>query len=139
MNDSASIMKQYLEAMNGHNIEKVRQLLHPRYSYTGGDGKKQEGIEAGVNVATMYMNAFPDMKLEVKNTYTTGDIVVTEFIAKGTQKGRFMDVAPTNRQVEVPVCEVVECRDGKIFAEREYSDTNIIWQQLGVQPKQAQA
>jgi len=139
MNDSTNVMKQYLEAMNGHNIEKVRQLLHPRYSYTGGDGKKQEGIEAGVNVATMYINAFPDMKLEVKNTFTTGDIVVTEYIAKGTQKGRFMDIAPTNRQVALPVCDVVEVRDGKIFSEREYSDTGIIWQQLGIQPKQAQA
>jgi steroid delta-isomerase-like uncharacterized protein len=139
MIDSASVMKQYLEAMHGHDIDKIRLLLHPKYSYTGGDGKRQEGIDAGINVATMYMNAFPDMKLEVKNTFTTGDIVVTEFIAKGTQKGRFMDVAPTNRQVAVPVCDVVECRDGKIFAEREYSDTNIIWQQLGIQPKTAQA
>ena len=139
MNDSANIMQQYVEAMNGHNIEKIRQLLHLKYSYTGGDGKRQEGIEAGVNVAAMYMSAFPDMKLEVKNTYTTGDIVVTEFIAKGTQMGRFMDVAPTGRQVIVPVCEVVECRDGKIFAEHEYSDTNILWHQLGVQPKQAKA
>ena len=84
MIDSTQVVKQYVEAMNGHNIEKIRQLLHPKYSYTGGDGKRQEGIEAGINVATMYMNAFPDMKLEVKNTITTGDLVVTEFIARGT-------------------------------------------------------
>ena len=87
----------------------------------------------------MYMNAFPDMKLEIKNTYSTGDIVVNEFIAKGTQKGRFMDIAPTNRPVSVPVCDVLECRDGKIFAEREYSDTGLILHQLGVQHPKAQA
>jgi ketosteroid isomerase-like protein len=50
-----------------------------------------------------------------------------------------MDVAPTNRQVTVHVCNVVECRDGKIFAEREYSHTSLIWQQLSVQSKQALA
>jgi len=70
MNESTSIVNQYVEAMNGHNIEKIRQLLHPKYSYTGGDGKRQEGIDAGIKVATMYMSAFPDMKLEVKNTHT---------------------------------------------------------------------
>jgi hypothetical protein len=70
--------------MNGHNIEKIRQLLHPKYSYTGGDGKRQEDIEAGINLATIYMSAFPDRRIEVKNTLTTSDTVVTEFIARGT-------------------------------------------------------
>ena len=139
MNDSANIMRQYVEAMNGHDIDKIRQLFHPQYSYTGGDGKKHEGIEAGINVATLYMNAFPDMKLEVKNSFAAGDVCITEFIGRGTQKGRFLDVAPTGRQVIIPVCDVVECRDGKIWAEREYSDTNNLLQQLGVQPKQAHA
>ena len=92
MNESTSIVNQYVEAMNGQNIEKIRQLLHPKYSYTGSDGKRQEGIEAGISVVAMYLTAFPDMKLEVKNTYSIGDIVVNEFIAKGTQKGRFMDM-----------------------------------------------
>jgi len=139
MVDSANIVKQYVEAMNSHNIDKIRQLLHPQYSYTGSDGKRQEGIEAGINVTTMYMNAFPDLKLDVKHSYATGDIVVTEFIAKGTQKGRFMEIAPTGRQVAVPVCEVVECRDGKIWSERDYFDTNIMMEQLGIQSRQAHA
>ena len=139
MNDSASIVKQYVEAMNGHDIDKVRQLLHPKYSYTGGDGKRQDGIEAGINVATMYMNAFPDMKLDVQKSVTIGDIVVTEFIGRGTQNGRFMDIAPTGRKVAVPVCDVVEIRDGKIFSAHEYFDSANMLQQLGVLPKQAQA
>jgi predicted ester cyclase len=113
MNDSANVMKQYLEAMNGQDIQKIRQLLHPQYSYTGSDGKRQEGIEAGIAVASMYMNAFPDMKLDVKHSYAVGDVVVTEFIGRGTHKGKIMDIAPTGRQVAIPVCNVVEVREVK--------------------------
>jgi steroid delta-isomerase-like uncharacterized protein len=137
MNDSAGIMKQYQEAMNGHNIDKVRQLLHPQYTYTAGDGEKLVGIEAGVAVATMYLNAFPDLKLDVKRSIAAGDIAVSELIGRGTHKGEIMNIAPTGRKVAVPVCDIIEVRDGKIFAEREYFDSAIMMQQLGVKPGKA--
>ncbi len=36
----------------------------------------------------------------------------------------------TGRKVTVPICDVIEVRDGKVYAEREYFDM----QQLGVAP-----
>ena len=49
-----------------------------------------------------------------------------------THQGELMGIAPTGRRVEVPVCNVIEVRDGKIYAEREYFDTAHLMQQLGV-------
>ena len=46
-----------------------------------------------------------------------------------------MGVAPTGRKVTVPICDVIDVRDGKVFAEREYFDM----QQLGVAPAAASA
>lgn len=131
MNESENILRQYMQAMSSHNVEKIRTLLHPQYTYTGSDGKRMEGVEAGIAVATMYMNAFPDMQLEVKNILGMGDIAIAEFIGRGTHKGEIMDIAPTGRQIAIPVCDVVEVRDGKIFAEREYFDAVTMRQQLG--------
>lgn len=136
MNSSENVVRQYQQAMNSHDIEKVRQLLHPQYSYTGSDGQRREGPQAGIDVATMYLNAFPDMKLDLKNIYSMGDVTVTEYTAQGTQKGKFMNINPTNRRVNVPVCGVIEVRENKIYSEREYSDTAIVMQQLGVQTSQ---
>jgi len=135
MRDLKTIMQQYVDAMSGHNINRVRELLHSKYSYTSSDGRKQKGIQAGINIATMYMNAFPDLKFNIKNIFTVGNVVVTEFICHGTQKGKIMDIAPTGRKIELPVCDIVEVRDGKIYAEREYYDTAEMMQQLGIQPK----
>lgn len=139
MNDSKIIMQEYVDAISGHNINRVRELLHPKYSYTSSDGRKQEGIQAGVNIAAMYMNAFPDLKLDIKNIYTVGDVVVTEFICHGTQQGKIMNIAPTGRKIELPVCDIVEVRNGKIYAEREYYDAAAMMEQLGVKSKQSQA
>ncbi len=139
MNDSKSIMQQYVDSISGHNIERVRQLLHPKYSYIGSDGKKQEGIQAGIDITAMYLNAFPDLRLSIKNIYTAGDVVVTEFVARGTHRGNLMDIQPTNKKIEVSICDVVEVRDGKIFAEREYFDAANMLQQLGVTSIKGQA
>ena len=48
-------------------------------------------------------------------------------------------IAPTGRQITIPVCNVMEVRDGKLYAEREYMDMLHMMQQLGVVPAPATA
>src|SRR3990172_9418255 len=122
MPDPASIAREYLEAAPSRDFDKVRQLYHPQYTYTGGDGQRQEGAEAGIAVADMYTAAFPDVKLEIKQTHVTGDVVIIEFVAIGTHQGELMGIPPTGRKMSMPVCILLEIRDGKIYAEREYMD-----------------
>ena len=45
---------------------------------------------------------------------------------------RLMGLAPTGRKVAIPVCNVIEVRDGKVYAEREYFDSANLMAQLGV-------
>ena len=139
MSDAASIAREYLEAAPRRDFDKCRQLFHPQYSYTGGDGQRQEGAEAGIAVADMYTAAFPDVKLEIKHIHVTGDIVIVEFVASGTHASDLMGIAPTGRKMSMPVCLVLEIRDGKIYAEREYMDMLHLMQQLGVAPVPATA
>jgi steroid delta-isomerase-like uncharacterized protein len=133
MKDLKSIVEQNMDAITRHDFGRIRQLLHPQYSYTGGDGQKQNGPDKGIEVAEMYTSAFPDMKFDIKQMFTTGDIVVTEFLARGTHRGELMGIEPTNRKVEVPVCNITEFRDGLIYAEHEYFDALFLMQQLGVE------
>jgi len=139
MSDAAAIARQYLEAAPRRDFDTVRQLFHPQYSYTGGDGQRQEGAEAGIALADMFTTAFPDVNLDIKHTHVTGDIVIVEFVASGTHKGDLMGIAPTGRKMSMPVCLVLEIRDGKIYAEREYMDMSHLMQQLGVAPAPATA
>jgi steroid delta-isomerase-like uncharacterized protein len=139
MKDLRSIVEQYMDAIPRRDFGKIRQMLHPQYSYTGSDGQRQEGPDAGIAVLEMYTNAFPDMTIDIRHMNVAGDIVLTEFIARGTHRGELIGIAPTNRQIEMPICNIIEMRDGKIYAEREYFDTLFMMQQLGVEVGHAHA
>ncbi|MDR8391697.1 ester cyclase [Aliifodinibius sp. S!AR15-10] len=127
------IVEEYLKAIPKREFDKARKLMHPKYSYTGADGKRHEGIEAGIGVGEMYTNAFPDLRLDVKYIHVAGNIVVAEFVGSGTHKGELMGITPTGKKAKVPVCSIMEFRDDKIYAEREYFDTAVMLQQLGVE------
>jgi ketosteroid isomerase-like protein len=43
-----------------------------------------------------------------------------------------MGVSPTNKKVSIPVCDIIELRDGKVYREREYMDMHHMMTQLGV-------
>ena len=105
MSDQTSIMHQYMEAVSRRDFAKVRQLFHPQYSYTGGDGQRKEGAEAGIAVAETYTGAFPDLKFEVKRMHAVGDdVLVTEFVVRATHQGELMGIPPTGRKVEIHIC-----------------------------------
>jgi predicted ester cyclase len=97
----------------------------------------QRGPEAGIAVGQMFANAFPDGRIEVRNIHTAGDTAIVEFTGSGTHTGDLMGIAPTRRQISVPVCDVITTRGGKIVSEREYMDTAHMMRQLGVMPAAA--
>ena len=139
MSDAASIAREYLEAWNRRDWARYREILHPEYTLTGGDGQTQKGQEAGLAVGQMFATAFPDGKIDLKSVHATGDVAIAEFIGRGTHTGDLMGIAPTGRQMTIPVCEIYELRDGKIYAERQYMDMLHMMQQLGVAPAPATA
>ncbi|MGB2694183.1 MAG: ester cyclase [Dehalococcoidia bacterium] len=132
MADPTSIAREYLEAWNRRDFDKMRSFFHADYSYTGGDGQTQKGAEAGMAPALMFASALPDGKIDIKSIHATGDVAIIEFTGRGTHQGDLMGIAPTGRKIEMPVCDVLEIRDGKIIAEREYMDMMHMMQQLGV-------
>ena len=140
MANAESVAREMVDAINRNDMTRYRELLHPEYSYTGGDGQTQRGPDAGVAITQMYRTAFPDdMKLDVQKIHAAGDTAIVEFIGKGTHRGELAGIAPTGRRIELPVITVLEMRDGKVHSEREYMDSAYLMQQLGVMPAPATA
>lgn len=133
MIDLKRLAEQYFDAIVRQDFGKLRKMYHTDYSYTGADGTRRVGPEAGIVVAETYTKAFPDLNFEFTNMITTGNIVVTEFNVVGTHQGDMMGIKPTDRKVSLPMCNVIEYKDGKVYAEREYFDNVHLMQQLGVE------
>jgi steroid delta-isomerase-like uncharacterized protein len=132
MSDPTVPVREYIDAVTTKNMNRIRELLHPEYSFTGGDGQRLEGPEAGVEVTQAFISAFPDERLEVQRMHVADKVVVAELTVSGTHRGELMGLAATGRRMELPVCNVMEVRDGKIYAERAYMDMAHLMKQLGV-------
>ena len=119
------------QAWNERNFDAYGALLHPEYSYTGGDGKELPGGPAvGVMIAKTYASAFPESTITVTNVYESDGISICEFVARGTHGGELMGIPASGRPVEIHVCNVIELRDGKVYREREYMDMAVMTAQI---------
>ena len=134
MATAETIHRQLVDAWNQRDFEEMRNLLHPEYTYTGGDGKELTGgPDTGLHIAKMYAAAFPDGRIQVRATYPHGDTAISELRATGTHGGELMGIAATGRPVDLVICNVIELRDGKVYREREYVDTAAMLAQIGVE------
>lgn len=130
MSNPKAVMQAYMEAVSRRDFDTVAQLFHPHYSYTTADGVRRDGIDAGLEMVRIYTSAFPDLRFDVTRMIAAGDMVVSEFVIRATHRGELFGLQPTGRSVVIPICNVIEVRDGKIFAEREYFDAAHLLRQL---------
>jgi steroid delta-isomerase-like uncharacterized protein len=90
-----------------------------------------------------WLDAFPDGKPEITKVINAGNIVVVEFIGRGTHKGahksQMGEIPPTNRRAEIPFCDILEFRDGMLVKARSYFDAATMMRQLGLDRMRAAA
>jgi steroid delta-isomerase-like uncharacterized protein len=139
MSDAATIAREYFETFNKRDWDGMRSLFHPDYTYMGGDGVVQKGADAAMAINQGFANGMSDARIKIERTQSTGNIAVTEFTGTGTHDGDLMGIAPTGKKLSMPVCNVIEVKDGKILAEREYMDMMHLMQQIGAVPAPATA
>jgi len=83
---------------------------------------------------TMLRTAFPDLHFTLEELIAEGDMVAVRTIMRGTQRGQFMGIAPTNRQVEQAQTHIIRFVDGKAVEHRAVRDDLGLLTQLGVIP-----
>ena len=82
----------------------------------------------------MIRTGFPDFHLAIEDQLAEGDKEVHRIIFRGTHKGDFMDIAPTNKQVEVSAIIIDHLSGGKVTESWAEIDMFGMMQQLGVIP-----
>lgn len=84
-----------------------------------------------------WTHTFDDARIEPRRIIATENDIVTEFVAKGTHTGPLRtpqgEVPATRRKIELPCCEVVHVKDGKITGGATYLDTASMLHQLGIE------
>jgi predicted ester cyclase len=63
------------------------------------DPRDLQGLEAMKTFAAEFRDAFPDFRDSIDIQLAEGDMVATRFTSRGTHRGAFMGVEPTNREL----------------------------------------
>ena len=75
-------------------------------------------IFIGINGMRKHLEAvkktYPDYTMEIIRQFEDGETVISEFIMRGTHKGNFIGIAPTNKDIEMTGVDIDKVVNGKI-------------------------
>ena len=129
MGEAREVVTKLNETLNAHDVAAGRALYaeDARLLAASGHQLDLDGLD---RMFTMSLEAFPDMRITVERWVEDGDTVVTEEVMEGTHKGLFAGLAPSGRQVRLPMTHITRVVDGRIVERVAYHDTAGILRQL---------
>src|SRR2546429_4900417 len=101
MADATSIHQAFLDAVNDHDLARIRDLFHADYTYLGADGVLHHGPEAGVAQVQGFVAAFPDLRIELTHVHGGGGSPVLEGIVRGTPQADLGPLPPTGKTIRM--------------------------------------
>lgn len=107
------------------------ELLHPEVV----DHSRPPGIAPGATGVRQQFDgfraAFEGFRATILDQVAEGDKVVTRKVFTGTHRGTFQGIAPTGRDVEIHVVDIVRVADGRIVEHWNCVDRLGLLAQLG--------
>lgn len=102
-------------------------------------GMETTGVEAYIEMARVWWNAFPDMDMSVEGVYVDGDTAVERGLFNATHTGAMPSpdgqmIPPTGRRVSLPYADVFTVGDGVVQVDALYMDRLSMLEQLGLIP-----
>jgi steroid delta-isomerase-like uncharacterized protein len=138
--DNAKITREILAAINAHDPDRYVSYFEESAVWENEAFPAPiQGQEGAKQILRMYVEAFPDLRIEAERIITSGDHVVTCWRMTGTHKAQFrgpgaLDLPPTNKQFSLRGCTVSELKNGRVVRSAVYSDTLAVLRQLGALP-----
>ncbi|MDN3668645.1 ester cyclase [Echinicola jeungdonensis] len=92
----------------------------------------KKGIDYFKEQLSFYFSAFSNMSVDIKEILGEGDTVISYVTVKGKHTGELLGTPPTNREINVDLCEMFKFRNGKISEYWGVFDNLAFLMQLGV-------
>ena len=135
-----ALCQRQVDAWNAHDASAVAEFFAEDATLHDAGGETVSGRGAIETRAKMYMDAFPDLRLDAGPIDVDGNRFHLEWKALGTNSGSLAGMPATNKSVVVEGCDVGEVGDdGLIHAETDYWNEASMMRQLGLMPEPAAA
>lgn len=109
------IVKHYYEMIVSENLpDELPLYISENCVMRVGENEYAIGAEGMRQHLIAVKKTYPDYKMKVIRQYADGDYVISEFVMRGTHKGEFLGIAPTNKVLEITGVDIDKVIDGKI-------------------------
>ena len=102
--ENKALARRCIDLWNERDAEAAGELYAPDHVYHGSSGELR-GREAITGLWAALLAGFPDMHATVDDLIAEGDKVVVRWTIRGAHTGDFHGIAPTDRQVTIPLLE----------------------------------
>lgn len=134
------VRRLFEEVWNKGHVPVADELLAPTYTHhdhsTPDVGRGPEGEKKR---ATLYRNAFPDIRFTVEDLTAEGETVVARWSCRGTHNGDLNGIAPTGKNFHITGVSIARFANGKITEGFVNWDALGMMQQLGIVPELGKA
>ena len=139
--ENKALMRRYYDVLNNGNTAMAYELLSPNIDHVahGAPPGTPPGPEGAIQALGAFRTGFPDLRVTIEDIVAEGDKVACRVTFRGTHKGEFQGIAPTNKQVTVTAISINRIDGDKIVERSVLLDRNSLMQQLGAVPKPGQA
>ncbi len=127
-------VRTYLEAVSARDPDALRESVAEDIVVHGllGTEGSARGREAYVQTMTGWMEAFPDLSIEIEELIAEGDKAAARWTSTGTQKRPLGGIPATDRKVSVEAVAIIRIKDGKVAEKWFRLDDLGMLRQLGV-------
>src|SRR4051812_22518114 len=93
------------------------------------------GPEGYLEIIGMMRGGFPDVQWTLEETVIEGDVIAARYTMRGTHRGPFFGMPPTEKAIAVQALNIYRLSAGKIVSEVGQPDLLGLLQQIGALPK----
>ena len=130
------VVRRWIEAYNERDLETEAGVLSPGFvAHVSAAPGPLEGLEAWRQFTAPFTEAFPDLRLTIQDIAAEGDTVAARVAFRGTHRGEFQGIPPTDREVAFSSMEFNRVMDGKVEEHWVELDLFGLMQQLGAIPE----
>ena len=134
-NNNVEFMKLFVEFINSASEQLAHELVSPEAIFhVPGRPEPMVGPDGYLKIVGMMRGGFPDIQWTVEELISEGDKVAARFTMRGTHRGQFMGVPPTEKPITVQALNIYHLKNGQIVKEFGAPDMLGLLAQIGALP-----
>ncbi len=112
--ENKAVVRQWIEAYNRRDKQAEADARAPDFLAHVPAASGPLGSEAWARFIATFGEAFPDLRLTVEDIFSAGEMVAARITFRGTHRGEFRGIPPTDKEVAFSCIEVNRVVGGKV-------------------------